>query len=165
MTLIYLLIYAFNFTEIILFSVLIDADVLTISRGDNISGAYLAAAENIYRRVKSVYMKGKFHTDFKEESLPGWYDQIETDVYLKRNQVLSCKTKLLVIYFNLKEEKIFIYKYDSRWQVGPDQTEKVCWLFSSKTEKHCDEYIRWFEPVNSKWSRNRSISVAPVMGT
>ena len=61
--------------------------MLTISRGDNISGAYLATEENVYRRVKSVHMKGKFHTDFKEETLPGWYDQIQEDVYLKRNQV------------------------------------------------------------------------------
>ena len=64
--------------------------MLTISRGDNISGAYLATEENVYRRVKSVHMKGKFHTDFKEETLPGWYDQIQDDVYLKRNQVISC---------------------------------------------------------------------------
>ena len=70
-----------------IFLVLINADVLTISRGDNISGAYLATEENVYRRVKSVHMKGKFHTDFKEETLPGWYDQIQEDVYLKRNQV------------------------------------------------------------------------------
>ena len=81
------------------FLVLVDADVLTISRGDNISGAYLAAAENIYRRVKSVYMKGKFHTDFKEETLPGWYDQIETDVYLKRNQVISSAICFILYFF------------------------------------------------------------------
>ena len=67
--------------------VLVNSDVLTISRGDNISGAYLAIDENVYHRVKSVYMKGKFHTEFKEETLPGWYDEVEKDVFLKRNQV------------------------------------------------------------------------------
>merc|ERR1712048_444824 len=74
--------------------ILVNSDVLTISRGDNISGAYLSIDENVYQRVKSVYMKGKFHTEFKEETLPGWYDEVEKDVFLKRNQ----------------EEKIYIYK-------------------------------------------------------
>ena len=142
--------------------VLVNSDVLTISRGDNISGAYLAIDENVYHRVKSVYMKGKFHTEFKEETLPGWYDEVEKDVFLKRNQVNQTGFNQLLAS-SIQEEKIYIYKREGRWQVGPDHTEKVCWLFSSKTEKQCDEYIRWFEPVNNKWTRNRSISVAPVI--
>ena len=66
------------------------------------------------------------------------------------------------IYSEFQEENFFIYQREGRWQIGPDPNSKLCWLFSTKTEKGCDEYIRWFEPVKDKWTRNRTVTVAPV---
>ena len=65
-------------------------------------------------------------------------------------------------YSEFQEENFFIYQREGRWQIGPDPNSKLCWLFSTKTEKGCDEYIRWFEPVKDKWTRNRTVTVAPV---
>jgi len=126
--------------------VYITADLLTYMKGQSISGAYMKENDGVYKHVKSLHLNGKFQTEFKQASLPGWYDQINPKQYVKRDE----------------EENFFIYQREGRWQIGPDPNSKLCWLFSTKTEKGCDEYIRWFEPVKDKWTRNRTVTVAPV---
>ena len=101
-------------------------------KGLNISGSYIKEKDiaDAYRRVKSVYLDGKFQTEFKKDNLIGWYDQISPFVFVKRHS---------------NEGEIYMYKHGTRWQVSPDVMSKSCWLFSTRTDKECDEYLRWFE--------------------
>ena len=56
-------------------------------KGQSISGAYMKENDGVYKHVKSLHLNGKFQTDFKQNSLPGWYDQINTKQYVKRDEV------------------------------------------------------------------------------
>ena len=88
-------------------------------KGLNISGSYIKEKDiaDEYRRVKSVYLDRK-------------YNQISPLVFVKRHS---------------NEGEIYMYKHGTRWQVSPDVMSKSCWLFSTRTDKECDEYLRWFE--------------------
>ena len=70
-----------------LFSVYITADLLTYMKGQSISGAYMKESDGVYKHVKSLHLNGKFQTEFKQTSLPGWYDQVTPKQYVKRDEV------------------------------------------------------------------------------
>ena len=56
-------------------------------KGQSISGAYMKENNGVYKHVKSLHLNGKFQTEFKQASLPGWYDQINPKQYVKRDEV------------------------------------------------------------------------------
>ena len=56
-------------------------------KGQSISGAYMKENDGVYKHVKSLHLNGKFQTEFKQASLPGWYDQINPKQYVKRDEV------------------------------------------------------------------------------
>ena len=66
-----------------------EATALTTRNELQINGCYqkLAGHENVWEMKKSVYLSGKFQTDWKQTSLTGWYDQISENVYLRREKV------------------------------------------------------------------------------
>ena len=68
-------------------SVYVTADLLTYMKGQSISGAYMKENDGVYKHVKSLHLNGKFQTEFKQASLPGWYDQINPKQYVKRDEV------------------------------------------------------------------------------
>ena len=56
-------------------------------KGQSISGAYMKESDGVYKHVKSLHLNGKFQTEFKQTSLPGWYDQVTPKQYVKRDEV------------------------------------------------------------------------------
>ena len=60
-------------------------------KGQSISGAYrlIPGYQEVYVLVKSIYLTGKFQTEFKQENLVGWYDQLHETEFVKRDQVIN----------------------------------------------------------------------------
>lgn len=141
----------------------VDTSELSTRSTLQLNGAYKKLPGlDAWELVKSVYLSGKFQTQWKQEALVGWYDEVAENTFLRRQLV-----SLPLPTTHRDQQKVHIYLFGRRWHVGPNPLSKICWLFSAKTEKGCDEYVRWFEPTKrssgkDKWVRNRTVTVANV---
>lgn len=56
-----------------------------------ISGIYyeLEDQENVWKLTTSVYVAGKFATEWKNATLPGWYDRIGPEIFMSRHLVTA----------------------------------------------------------------------------
>ena len=54
-----------------------------------ISGIYyeLEDQENVWKLTTSIYVTGKFATEWKNATLPGWYDRIGPEIFMSRHLV------------------------------------------------------------------------------
>ena len=96
-----------------------------------------------------VYVGDKsFQTDFKNISLPGYYDKIGPSVYIRR-QLSSPGRKV-----------VYCYKLEGRWCIGPQLGHTRTWAYSATTNKPPTGKIAWYENINGEaGERSKTIKV------
>merc|ERR1712048_1368273 len=94
-----------------------------------------------------IYVTKNFETDFKNESLPGYYDMIGPSVYLRRD--LSTPDY----------QKVYCYRRGRRWCIGPHLASPNAWAYSSETDEHPSGKFGWYEIFMAKLVKDRELSV------
>jgi len=95
-----------------------------------------------------IYVTKNFETDFKNESLPGYYDMIGPSVYLRRD--LSTPDY----------QKVYCYRRGRRWCIGPHLASPNAWAYSSETDEHPSGKFGWYENIHGQaGKRSRTIRV------
>ena len=104
-------------------------------KGQSISGAYMKENDGVYKHVKSLHLNGKFQTEFKQASLPGWYDQINPKQYVKRDEV----SQNSFIFFVLEVPKCQKNNPDPTCQKSITKMSKKC------CDVNIAKYLRKFQ--------------------
>ena len=98
-----------------------------------------------------IYVEG-FEEDFKNNSLPGYYDKIAKGVYARRE--LSTPD----------HQNVYCYKLNGRWCLGPHLESERAWAYSGLTEEPPTGQFPWYENRQGKrCGKSTTIKVYPTM--
>ena len=74
--------------EVLFILVFVETSELSTRTAVQLNGAYKKLPGlNAWELVKSVYLNGKFQTQWKQEALVGWYDEVTENTFLRRKLV------------------------------------------------------------------------------
>ena len=101
-----------------------------------------------------VYVaEGSFETDFKNKSLPGYYDRIGPSVYVRRDVSMP------------DDQCVYCYKLNGRWCIGPHIGSTQTWAYSGETDLPPTGQFAWYENIEGKRSimgRSKTIKIYPT---